>query len=50
MSSGENLEETWCILLLYFLIPVTLMTLLITGGWVLKKLLPGVFDFLFNAR
>ena len=42
--------ETWCILLLYFLIPVTLMTLLITGGWVLKKLLPGVFDFLFNAR
>ena len=42
--------ETWCILLTYLFIPVVLISVLITGGWVLKKLLPKLYDFLFNAR
>jgi hypothetical protein len=42
--------KTWCILLPYLFIPIVLMSLLVSGGWVLKKLLPKVYDFLFNSR
>lgn len=36
-------------LLLYFGIPVLLISALILGGYCLKKLLPGVYDFLFRT-
>lgn len=42
--------ETWCILLPYLFIPIVLMSVLIFCGWVLKKLMPPVYNFLFNAR
>ena len=42
--------KSWCILPVYFMLPIVLVSVLMTGGWVLKKLLPKLYDFLFNAR
>ena len=42
--------KTWCILLLYAVIPAVLAGTLITGGWILKKLLPKIYNFLFCGR
>lgn len=42
--------ESWCILLLYLVMPVILISALIFGGWFLKKLLPQMYAFLFCGR
>lgn len=42
--------KTFCILVPYLLIPIVLISVLVTGGWILKKLLPKVYDFLFSGR
>lgn len=42
--------KTLYILLPYLLIPPTLVSVLIAGGYILKKLLPKVYDFLFSTH
>ena len=42
--------EAWIVLATYLLLPLLLAAILITGGYLLKKLLPKVYDFLFNGR
>lgn len=42
--------KTWCLVLPYLFVPIILMSVLITGGWILKKILPKVYDFLFSTH
>ena len=42
--------ETLYILLVYFLMPLLLTSVLITSGYLFKKLFPKVYSFLFSAR
>ena len=43
-------RQAWTVLATYLLLPLLLAAILITGGYLLKKLLPKVYDFLFNGR
>ena len=42
--------KTWCLVLPYLFVPIIVMSVLITGGWILKKILPKVYDFLFSTH
>ena len=42
--------NSFYILAVYLFLPIVLISVLITVGWALKKLLPKLYDFLFNAR